>query len=79
MSDFQKFTKGQIDEASYLKNLEDVKYRNAEAEKIYSTLVKAGVPDEKIDTHPAFAKWRQMVKPIVEKELEVVAPVAEIS
>jgi hypothetical protein len=77
MSDFQKFTKGQIDEASYLKNLESVEYRNVEAEKIYNTLVKAGVPDEKIDTHPAFAKWRQIVKPIVEKELEVVAPVAD--
>jgi hypoxanthine phosphoribosyltransferase len=77
MSDFQKFTKGQIDEASYLKNLENVEYRNAEAEKIYNTLVKAGVPDEKIDVHPAFEKWRQMVKPIVEKELEVVAPVAD--
>lgn len=77
MSDFQKFTKGQIDEASYVKNLESVEYRNAEAEKIYNTLVKAGVPDEKIDVHPAFEKWRQMVKPIVEKELEVVAPVAD--
>jgi hypothetical protein len=77
MSDFQRFTKGEMDEVSYLKNLEDPDYRATEAEKIYNTLVKAGVPDEKIDTHRAFDTWRKMVKPIVEKELEVIQPVVD--
>jgi hypothetical protein len=77
MSDFQRFTKGELDEASYLKSLESPEFRAAEAEKIYNTLAKAGVPDEKIDTHRAFETWRKMVKPIVEKELEVITPVAD--
>jgi len=77
MSDFQRFAKGEMDEGKYLKNLEDPDYRATEAEKIYNTLVKAGVPDEKIDTHKAFETWRKMVKPIVEKELEVIQPVVD--